>query len=107
MVKNTEEFIQQFMLFYPTNNAPHIYLKMFELLKEMEPNLKPSSIVCNFEQAALSAMNETFPDVQIKGCFFHLAQKHLARMAFTSLYNTDSVFALKAKMIIAIAFKQD
>ena len=23
MVKNTEEFIQQFMLFHPTNNAPH------------------------------------------------------------------------------------
>ena len=23
MVKNTEEFTQQFMLFYPTNNAPH------------------------------------------------------------------------------------
>ena len=37
---------------------------MFELLKEMEPNLKPSSIVCDFEQAAHSAMNETFPNVQ-------------------------------------------
>ena len=36
---------------------------MFELLKEMEPNLKPSSIVSDFEQAAHSAMNETFPDV--------------------------------------------
>ena len=31
-------------------------------------------------------------------------QKHLARMGFTSLYNTDPDFALKAKMIIAIAF---
>ena len=83
------------------------YLKMFELLKEMEPNLKPSSIVCDFEQAAHSAMNETFTDVQIKGCFFHLAQniqKYLARMGFTSLYNTDPDFASKAKMIIAIAF---
>ena len=30
-------------------------------------------------------------------------QKHLARMGFTSLYNTDPDFALTAKMIIAIA----
>jgi len=39
--------------------------------------------------------------------FFHLAQnmqKHLARLGFTSLYNTDPNFALKAKMIIALAF---
>ena len=39
--------------------------------------------------------------------FFHLAQnmqKLLARMGFTSLYSTDPDFALKAKMIIAIAF---
>ena len=53
-------------------------------------------------------MNETFPDVQIKGCFFHLVQnmqKYLARIGFTSWYNTDPDFALKAKMIIAIAFE--
>ena len=30
-------------------------------------------------------------------------QKHLARIGFTSLYNTDPDLALKAKMIIAIA----
>ena len=31
-------------------------------------------------------------------------EKHLARMGFTSLYNTNPDFASKAKMIIAIAF---
>lgn len=30
-------------------------------------------------------------------------QKHLARLGFTCLYNTDPVFVLKAKMIIAFA----
>lgn len=89
------------------NKQRATYVKMFELLKETELNLKPSSIVCDFEQAAHSAMKEAFPDVQIKGCFFHLAQnmqKHLARQGFISLYNTDPDFALKAKMIIATAF---
>ena len=76
-------------------------------MKEIELNLQPSSIVCDFEKAAHSAMKETFPDVQVKGCFFHLAQnmqKHLTSLGFTNLYNTDPDFALKAKMIIAIAF---
>ena len=94
------------MLFLP-NKQCTTYMRMFELLKEMEPNLKPSSIVFDFEQAAHSAMKDTFPDVQIKGCFFHLSQnmhKHLASSGFTNLYNTELEFVLKVKMIIAIAF---
>ena len=58
------------------NKQRTMYQKMFELLKEIEPNLKPSSIVCDFEQAAYSAMNEIFPDVQIKGCFFSFSAKY-------------------------------
>ena len=106
MVKKHGEVHPAVYAFLP-NKQRTTYLKMFELLKEMEPNLKPSLIVCDFEQAAHSAMNETFPDVQIKECFFHLAknmQKHLARMGFTSLYNTDPDFLLKAEMVIATAF---
>ena len=73
---------------------------MFALLKEIEPNLKPNSIGCNFEQAAHSAMKDIFPLVQIKGFFFHLAQnmqKHLASMGFHSLYNTDPHDSLVGK----------
>lgn len=45
---------------------------------------------------------EMFLDVQIRGCLFcNLAQ---TRLGFTSLYKTDPDFALKAKMIIALAF---
>ena len=89
------------------NKQRTTYIRMFELLKESEPDLKPTSIVCDFEQAAHSAMRDSFPGIQIQGCFFHLSQnmhKHLDRLGFTSLYNADPDFALKAKMIFALAF---
>lgn len=38
------------------------YVSMFELLKEIEPNLEPSLIIFDFEQVARCAMRETFPD---------------------------------------------
>jgi len=53
-----------------SNKQRNTYVRMFKLLKEMEPNLKPTSMVCDFEQAAHCAMKDIFPDVQIKGCFF-------------------------------------
>lgn len=107
MVKKKHGGVRSTVYALLPNKQRTTYVKMFELLKKMDPNLKPSSVVCDFEQAAHSAISETFPDVQIKRCFFYLAQnvqKHLARLGFTSLYNTNPDFSLKAKMIIAIAF---
>ncbi|XP_031345516.1 uncharacterized protein LOC116172439 [Photinus pyralis] len=52
-------------------------------------------------------MRECFPNVSVKGCFFHLAKnmrKKLADLNLIQTYNTDAEFALKAKMVIAISF---
>lgn len=89
------------------NKSTRTYVNMFQILKEIEPNLNPASIVCDYEQAAHCAMRAIFPNVQIKGCFFHLGQnmqKHLASDGFISSYRNDPDFALKAKMIIALSF---
>lgn len=51
------------------------YAKMFEMLKGVERTLNPTSIICNFEQAPFRAMKKAFPEVEIKGCFFHLCTK--------------------------------
>ena len=69
--------------------------------------MRPVSIICDFEQAAIHAFQDAFPTVRIKGCFFHLAQNmhtHLVSLGLSNLYKTDSDFALWAKMIIALAF---
>ncbi|KAK9694566.1 hypothetical protein QE152_g33449 [Popillia japonica] len=52
-------------------------------------------------------MKDCFPEVNVKGCFFHLAQnmrKHLAEIGIISQYNHDAEFALRAKMVLALAF---
>ncbi|XP_054717469.1 uncharacterized protein LOC129226865 [Uloborus diversus] len=80
---------------------------MFELLKEAEPNLKPTSILCDYEKAFHTAAKDVFPNVDLQGCFFHLSQnmrKHLRELGLINEYNTNADFALKAEMVIALAF---
>lgn len=89
------------------NKQRRTYVQMFEAIKTLVPNLNPLSISCDFEQAAIVAMQDCFPGVTIKGCFFHLAKnmkKRLAEMGHTALYNNDPDFALHAKMVISLAF---
>ncbi|XP_068247635.1 uncharacterized protein [Palaemon carinicauda] len=99
--------VHSILYIFLTNKQRSTYLRMFEMVKSLVPNLRPECIHCDFEQAAIGAMTECFPGVQIKGCFFHLAQsmqRHIAAVGATRQYNNDTDFALKAKMILALAF---
>ena len=52
-------------------------------------------------------MLESFPGVQIHGCFFHLAHnvhKKLKEFGLQNMYKNNPDFALKAKMILALSF---
>ena len=50
-------------------------MRMIEMIKEMVPNARPDAINCDFEHAAFATMKHFFPDVEIRGCLFHLSQK--------------------------------
>lgn len=89
------------------NKEAGTYLRMFEAVKEMWPELNPSSISIDFEQGAIGAVRSTFPDSEIHGCLFHLTEnmrKKLAENGLLKRYNTDSDFALSARMIVALSF---
>ncbi|XP_031340835.1 uncharacterized protein LOC116168947 isoform X2 [Photinus pyralis] len=89
------------------NKLRATYVRFFNIIKNMQQNANPDSIFCDYESAALLAMRECFPNVSVKGCFFHLAKnmrKKLADLNLIQTYNTDAEFALKAKMVIAISF---
>lgn len=84
------------------NKQRATYTKLFALLKEIDPQLAPAAINCDFEQAAIAAMEENFPRTQIYGCFFHLSQnlqKHLAEIGLMQMYRNDPDFELQAKMV--------
>lgn len=57
-----------------TKKSTLIYIKLIQKLKELNTNLKPVSIMMDFEQAAIAAFKMEFPGVTIRGCFFHLSQ---------------------------------
>ena len=63
------------------NKQRATYLKLSEMLKECVPTINPKSIICDFEVAAFSALQEIFPQVEIKGCFFHLSQNMQKKLA--------------------------
>lgn len=65
--------------------------------------MRLTSIICDFEQAAIHAMQDAFPTVRIKGCFFHLAQNmHRFSLGLSNHYKTDSDFALWAFAFIPL-----
>ncbi|KAK4879731.1 hypothetical protein RN001_007877 [Aquatica leii] len=80
---------------------------MINLIKEIEPNLNPSKISCDYELAAVNAFKGGFPNAHILGCFFHLTRnlrKHLGELHLMGRYNNDANFAIEARMITSLAF---
>lgn len=89
------------------NKEGQTYRRMFEAVKGFWPNLNPSSVSMDFEQAVIGAVRDTFPNCAVHGCLFHLTQnmrKKLAAEALLNRYNTDPDFALDARMIVALSF---
>lgn len=56
------------------NKTQETYTRLFQVLRTMQPDFAPLTITMDFEKAAINAANTVFPNVQIQGCFFHLAQ---------------------------------
>ncbi|XP_018497472.1 uncharacterized protein LOC100908490, partial [Galendromus occidentalis] len=90
------------------DKAAESYTRMLNLLKEAWPALCPASVVMDYERAMMIAVRACFPpETRIQGCFFHLVKNIKLRVAQEGLwsrYTNDDDFALKARMIAALAF---
>jgi hypothetical protein len=47
------------------------YETMFYVIKSQFPNWKPTKVTVDFEIAAMHALRKVYPNITIKGCFFH------------------------------------
>lgn len=56
------------------SKSENTYNKVFEQLMLLEPNLHPSSIMTDFESAAINGFRNFFPAADQRGCFFHFNQ---------------------------------
>ena len=60
-----------------------------------------------YECEKLQAIGETFPNITVKGCFFHFSQSIYRRVQAASLqskYRNEDEFSIKIRMIPALAF---
>ncbi|XP_066969266.1 uncharacterized protein [Macrobrachium rosenbergii] len=83
------------------------YRRLFAQIKSMVPNLQVSTITSDFELAAITAVKEEFSTASHYGCLFHLGQCLYRKICDCGLkvrYDTDSEFALKIRMLLALAF---
>ncbi|XP_037049634.1 uncharacterized protein LOC119083925 [Bradysia coprophila] len=83
------------------------YAEIFRKLKELQPRLKPKTVMVDFEQAAMKAIQQTFPGVEVYGCFFHMCQciyRHIQAQGLQSIYGEDENFAQYMRCLAALAF---
>lgn len=92
-------------LIYPLllDEKNQMHERLFKILLE----LKPKSIVCDFEQARIKAIKNNFPEVQIHRYLFNLTKHFRLKMSDLDLfskYRNDAEFSINIKMILALVF---
>ena len=89
-----------------TSKNAEIYLRAFNALKDLNTCLAPQKIVTDFELAAINAFKATFPNVAIKGCFFHFAQavwRKVQELGLSKAYRENDQLRKAVKNLVALA----
>ena len=89
------------------NKTEDTYFEMFQQLLHLKPTLHPRTLMIDYEVASRNAVLRVFPDVDVKGCFFHLAQCYYRKVQANGpqqKYIDDEQFNLDIKMLPALAF---
>ena len=92
------------------NKTEKTYHRFLEALKILNPDSRPGKSLLDFEQAAIQAFQKKFPESKLSGCFFHLSQRFMRKIAELGLkkdYETNHEFAFALKMLPALAFKKE
>ncbi|KAE8979602.1 hypothetical protein PR003_g22901 [Phytophthora rubi] len=79
-----------------TNKTTDLYTKMFKCIEfalGKEPN--PADVVCDFEAAMISAIDDRFPSTRIVGCLFHFKQACRRKMKEYRLSEAEAGVAME------------
>ena len=83
------------------------YLRVFQKLRELRPNLNPLSVMSDYEKASQNAISHVFPNTQLIGCLFHLGQslwKKVQSLHLDNLYRDDENIRIHIRMLLALSF---
>jgi len=92
------------------NKSKETYVRTLRVICERKPGMDPKSILTDFEQAEINAFKDVFPNVEMRGCFFHFNQciwrKIQGSGELQARYQdtVDPNFAFNVRKISALAF---
>ena len=89
------------------NKTQVSYTETLRQLLIIHPNLRPISVLIDFELAIKNALETVFPGVDVSGCFFHFTKNIWKRIQANGLqdrYQQDVGFVTEVRMIAALAF---
>src|SRR6218665_971288 len=90
------------------DRSTNSYVRVFMELNKLNENLKPLSVMTDFEQAALLAFKTVYPDIQQRGCLFYMGQclwRKIQSMEDLRLrYISDPDVALCIRQLLSLAF---
>ena len=92
------------------NKTEKTYHRFLEALKIPAPDSRPEKFLLVFEQAAIQAFQKSFTETKLSGCFFHLSQSFMRKIAVLGLkkdYETNHEFVLALKILPALAFEKE
>ena len=83
------------------------YERLFRKIKDLVNNKVPQTILMDFEKAAHNTFLDTFPEVNLSCCLFHLGQnvyKRVVQEGFKVRYHEDDAFSIKVRCFVSLAF---
>lgn len=89
------------------NKQQSTYEEIWETILSRRPNIKPETVMMDFERAVINSFKQYFPNTIIRGCFFHLNQsvyRQVQKKGLKKLYEADESVALQIKMLCALAY---
>jgi len=82
------------------NKKEQTYVKLFSIINQLQPDLHPTSVSCDFELGAITAIKNSFENINIFGCYFHLSQKFLESYIYCQNIIMNQTFVLQPKQLL-------
>jgi hypothetical protein len=84
------------------------YRRFWRCVKDgADTELKPLSILSDFELASIQSIKAEFPTTNVVGCFFHLSQavwRKIQSSGLTDVYKNNEEARMKLKCLLSLAF---
>jgi hypothetical protein len=88
-----------------TTKTEAAYLALFEKLTDLLPQFNPATAMGDFEPASRNAIQEVFPEIEMRSCFFHFSQavfRKIITLGLTTAFKDNHGFNRWAKAVMSL-----